>query len=281
MIYKLTSSCITIEHSCVKTLSQMAADIINKNPDICHLRGSSDVFNSDSDKIIDVLTLTNHSPTVDSNGRTVTDNTYTFQESDFKLNFTDIDGDLPEDVMINSLPSRGTLEYDGNPVVTGLIFNITDSDKLVYTRSIGAYTDSFIFQTSDNNITNKLFSNMANFTINVAGEINQPPTIGDGATSTDYGTNIVFTRAMFTTATTPPYSDPEGDAALTLRIMTLPTNGNIKLSGVNISAMDEFDFTTDIDSGNLTYVGDPGVTTAQALDFTFAIADAGSGIFVT
>ena len=122
---------------------------------------------------------------------------------------------------------------------------------------------------------------MATFTINVDGAINQPATIGDGSETTAYGNTIVFTRAMFTTATTPPYSDPEGDAAATLKITSLPATGEIQYDGVAILVNDEFDFTTDIDAGRLTYVPDAGTTTSYVDPFTFEIADAGSGSFVS
>ena len=75
---------------------------------------------------------------------------------------------------------------------------------------------------------------MANFTIVVDSYANLPPSeVGDGSTSTTYSTAVVFTRAMFTTSTVPPYADPEGDAALNLKVTSLPIAGILKLNGVN------------------------------------------------
>ena len=277
-IYEITSCAGTsIEYTCLKKLENLAQNLIIKNKDICHLRGE-DVFLQQEQ--FRLMTILNNAPSVGNVSITTDELIYTFNPSQFQVNFSDDEGDLPDLVRIVSLPSSGVLKYNGEVISAGFLFNIEDAGNLTYTRVDNPYTVTFVFQTSDNNPITE-FSNMANFQITVEGQINQPPTIGDGATTTPYSTTVVFTRAMFTSGTTPPYSDPEGDAALTLKITSLPATGNIKLSGVNINVNDEFDFTTDIDSGNLTYVPDPGVTTAHTPSFTFQIKDAGSGTFVS
>ena len=230
---------------------------------------------------IRLLTIPNTAPSINDVSILMNDGSsdYIFNSGQFQVNFTDAEGDLPNLVEIISLPTLGILTFDGTIVTEGFIFNIQDADKLKYTRTELEYETSFIFQTSDNNETNNLFSNMANFTITVEGQINEPPVVGDGTATTEYNTPIVFTRAMFTTNTTPPYNDPEGDAALSLKITSLPSVGVIQLNGINITVNQIFDFTDDIDSGNLVYVPDPSNTGTYSPDFTFEIADAGSGQF--
>lgn len=121
---------------------------------------------------------------------------------------------------------------------------------------------------------------MANFTISVDSYENQPATsVGDGAESTDHGATLVYDRAMFTTNTVPPYADPEGDAALNLKVTSLPVNGLLKLNGTDVTLNQIISF-ADIDSGLFTYVPDSGITSAYDASFSFQIADAGSGIFV-
>ena len=118
---------------------------------------------------------------------------------------------------------------------------------------------------------------MANFTITVDSYENLPASeVGDGSATINYGETLVYTRAMFTTNTTPPYADPEGDAALNLKVLSLPIAGLLKLSGVNITINQIIPFTS-IDSGLMTYVPDGTVLTAYNTSFTFSIADAGSG----
>ena len=121
---------------------------------------------------------------------------------------------------------------------------------------------------------------MAQFTNITEAYTNQAPTtVGDGTETTAYGNTIVYTRAMFTTNTTPPYSDPEGDAALNLKVITLPTIGTLKLNTVDVTLNQIISF-TDIDSGLFTYVPDATNQNAYTATFEFQIADAGSGIFV-
>jgi hypothetical protein len=122
---------------------------------------------------------------------------------------------------------------------------------------------------------------MANFNINVTSYSNQAPTVGDGERSANYGEAITLTRADFTTNTTPPYSDPEGDAPLKLRIDTLPPSGLLELNGVPVSINQEIDFTTEIDAGLLTYTPDTNNTSAHSADFAFSIADEGSQVFTS
>ena len=122
---------------------------------------------------------------------------------------------------------------------------------------------------------------MAIFNINVTAYDNQPPVVGDGERTTNYGEAITLTRADFTTNTTPPYYDPEGDAPITLRIDSLPAGGLLKLNGVDVVVNQELDFVTDIDSGLFTYTPDLNSTEAHTVDFNFSIADAGSGLFTS
>ena len=124
-------------------------------------------------------------------------------------------------------------------------------------------------------------------TVNIitdAGE-NLPPTIGDGEQTIDYNQTLIFTRDMLTTALTPPYDDPEGDAALLLHIVTLPTIGSLHLfsegtltQSTPVSANQIITF-SDIDSGLFRYVPDSGTIDFTNVDFKFGIADEGSKIF--
>lgn len=120
---------------------------------------------------------------------------------------------------------------------------------------------------------------MASFTITINGSVNLPPaTIGDGTQTTDYGTVLVYTTADFTSNTTPPYSDPEGDAALNLKVLSLPVTGVLKYDSILVTTNQIISF-ADIALGKFTYTPDNSVTTSYNSAFTFTIADAGSGEF--
>ena len=119
---------------------------------------------------------------------------------------------------------------------------------------------------------------MANFTITVDSYANQPATVGDGASNTTYGASLVYTRAMFTSNTVPPYSDPEGDAALNLKVTSLPIEGILKYNAIDVTLNQIIPF-SGIDSGLLIYVPNNANLNSYNASFTFQIADAGSGIF--
>lgn len=121
---------------------------------------------------------------------------------------------------------------------------------------------------------------MALFTVTVAAKTNLPPSqVGNNSVSTDYDDAYVFTRADFTTNTTPIYLDPEGDSAYQLKITNLPDVGTLKLNGVDVTLNQVIDF-LDIDSGLLTFVPDIGTVIAYDDSFEFEIADSGSRTFV-
>lgn len=121
---------------------------------------------------------------------------------------------------------------------------------------------------------------MALFNINVTAYENQPPTIGDGTKDTNYGEAVTLTRADFTTNTNPPYSDPEGDAPLNLKVNTLPSAGLLKLNNTDVGPNQVISF-TDIDAGLLTYTPDLNNTAAHSVTFDFSISDAGSNTYAS
>ena len=120
---------------------------------------------------------------------------------------------------------------------------------------------------------------MAIFTINTNSYVNQPPDqIGDGNVTVLYGVSYTFDRGDFTTDTIPTYSDPEGDAADSLKILSLPSTGSLENNSVAVVLNQEISF-TDIDNGLFKYIPDNLTTTAYNDSFTFDISDVGSNSF--
>lgn len=136
------------------------------------------------------------------------------------------------------------------------------------------------FKSLNTNINN-YFTEMANFNITINNQENLPPTeVGDGSKTINYGSILTFTRADFTSNTTPPYSDPEGDPASLLKILSLPTRGFIKLNNTRVTVNQIISF-DDIDAGLLTYESDNSIINKNTEGFTFAIADKGSSQFTS
>lgn len=176
----------------------------------------------------------------------------------------------------------GSLEYNSIPVVLNQEITVADIEnglfKYISENQDQQYDDLFGFDVADEGSTQ--FGGLEGTVfLNIEGVENLPPTIGDGESTIDYSESLVFTRAMFTTQTTPPYSDPEGDAALKLQIINLPDDGVLKLNGVNVFTNQIILF-DEIDNGNLVYIPDNNITQSDMETFNFAIADAGSNIFV-
>lgn len=122
---------------------------------------------------------------------------------------------------------------------------------------------------------------MALFTITTNAYVNLPPSqVGDNSASTNYGITKTFSSADFTTGTTPAYSDPEGDSAHQLKIVTRPATGTLEINSVPIVTDNYVVDFADIAAGLFTYVPDNGTLTTYADPFTFEIADIGSGTFV-
>jgi hypothetical protein len=196
--------------------------------------------------------------------------------------YIDPESDPAATIRITSLPVTGALQLSAVAVTLNQDIPVASIGNLVYTAAIGqtaGYSESFTFDIADSG-SGTLSGLTGTVAVTAAAEVNQPPTaVGDASQTINYGASLVFTRAMFTTATTPPYSDPEGDAALNLRITALPVDGTIQLSGSNVAINSIISF-ADIDAGRLTYIPSLADTDGDLETFTFQIADAGSGQFV-
>lgn len=121
-------------------------------------------------------------------------------------------------------------------------------------------------------------NNMGLFTINNGAYVNQPPSqVGDYTLSVANRAVTTLSLAMFTSLTTPAYADPEGDAAKEIRVDTLPVDGVLKLSGLNVT-LGQIILVADINAGNLTYES-PNQDALDSDTFSFSISDTGSGMF--
>lgn len=198
--------------------------------------------------------------------------------------FQDPEGDAPLNVKIITLPLYGVLTYNGVNVTINQEIPLPDLINIdfIYTADSGtvtSYDDPFTFTISDVG-SQQYYNGFATMTMDVFAKDNEPPVIGDGEATIEYARTLVFTRAMFTTQTTPPYSDPEGDAALNLRIDSLPVLGTIIYNGLNVLPNQIISF-SDIDAGLLIYEPDLNDVDGDIQGFTFSISDAGSNTFVS
>ena len=118
---------------------------------------------------------------------------------------------------------------------------------------------------------------MAQFSINVDGKVNAPPSqLGVRSITLLNRTNGTITQSDFT-ATTPPYIDPDGDLPQTVKILTIPSTGSLRLNGVAVVVNQDISY-TDIGSNLLIYIP-ASQDAAYSESFTFDIADEGSSTF--
>lgn len=123
-----------------------------------------------------------------------------------------------------------------------------------------------------------LINDMAQITMDSGAYVNLPPdAVGDNTIATNNRVTVVYTEANFTTGTTPPYNDPEGDSADAIRVDTLPVDGVLRLNGVPVIATQIIDM-VDINNSLFTFVP-PDQDALDQDTWTYSIRDAGSGQF--
>ena len=197
--------------------------------------------------------------------------------------YSDPSNDAAETVKIVTIPTVGSLELNSVAVTANDEISAADiaAGNLTYDidlSDIDSYIDSSMtFNVADSGSLS--YGAIANgiVTISVGAKINLPPdNVGDNTINLAYNEFYTFTRANFTTETTPAYSDPEADAENNLKILSLPINGTIKIDGVVASVNNVVSF-ANIDLGKLTYAPNVSIITTQTLTFDFSIADVGSG----
>ncbi len=198
--------------------------------------------------------------------------------------YLDPEGDEMEAVKILSLQRKGEFKLRGVDVSEGDVITKLELDngELSYfpDQKEGAYSDSFItFVISD--VGSSLFTSSPNkIYINVTETINrQPSSVGDNNVSIEIGSEFTFTRASFTTETTPQYSDPEGNPAYQLRIDSLPLEGKLTLNDVDCYVNQVIDF-SDIDLGLLKYK-EIDTLGSELSSFNFSVSDSVSQQFTS
>tara|TARA_R110002074_G_scaffold325020_1_gene495253 strand:- start:828 stop:1568 length:741 start_codon:yes stop_codon:yes gene_type:complete len=118
---------------------------------------------------------------------------------------------------------------------------------------------------------------MGKITLDVAAMENQPPT-SSGWVRIDLteGATRIITLDNLTTDTTPPYSDPEGDALLKIMITALPLNGVLKKNLVELQTSDEVTV-TEINNNELSYTASATDSKGYSDGYTgYLVSDVGS-----
>ena len=123
-------------------------------------------------------------------------------------------------------------------------------------------------------------TNMALFTVNSSLYNNQAPSqVGNYSLNVNNRSVTILTAAMFTTATTPPYADPEGDLAQAIRIDSLPASGTLLYNNIPVT-IGQIITVVDIAANLLKYVS-PNQNLLASASFNFSVRDTGSMLFTS
>ena len=214
-------------------------------------------------------TPSNTAPTgADRTVTTIEDDTpYTFSAADFV--FTDVDsGDKLESVKLVTLPGSGSLTLSGDALSANDTVTTAqlDSGSLTFTPAANGSGDpytSFTFQVSDGTAES---DDPYTMTIDVTP-------VNDAPTARNLKLIINEDRVHDFRATSFGFSDIDrGDRLASVRIVTLPADGSLTLSGDLVSANDTV-MKDRLDDGSLTFTPAANAYSEPYTSFTFKVSD--------
>ncbi|SOD13388.1 hypothetical protein SAMN06297358_1218, partial [Pedobacter xixiisoli] len=201
--------------------------------------------------------------------------TVPFTAANFTDKFFDIDGGLTK-IQVLSLPTNGTLLLNGLPVAINQEINNADLGNISFVPNTN-WTGSTVF--SWNGYDGQAYAaNPAN--VNISITPNNPPVVSNISKTGPEDTPINFSAVDFTSK----FSDLDGNSLTKIQIVNLPSNGVLKLNGVDINAGDEI---TAADLSKITFTPVPnwnGTTNFQWNGFdgtSYATTPANVNITIT
>ncbi len=144
------------------------------------------------------------------------DENYTFSAWDFP--FADVDNDLFGGVYLNSVPTKGILKYDGNPVSNPQ--EISNPEMLTFLPENNVFGENYVqfsFKVKD---ATGLYSSLHNLTINVLP-------VNDLPVAQSFSKNIFEDQPYYFNAKDMKYSDIEGDTLTGIYFDALPSRGTL------------------------------------------------------
>ena len=178
------------------------------------------------------INAVNDTPTLTLLSKTgVEDTTLSFTASDFTSQYTDLDGTALNSIRIDSLATNGTLRLSGVAVTAGQVISSANIANLTFVPTANYNgTANFTWSATDGTA----YSTSSTATLNISA-VNDAPTVANINKTFNEDTTLSF-AAFAPTDLLPAYNDIEGTALSAVRIDSLPANGLLKLSGVNVTA---------------------------------------------
>ena len=225
----------------------------------------------------------NEAPTLTDSSVVLLDpnETFTFSFSDLFSGYSDDSSGTLSSFAVKTLPSNGTLTYDGQAVSVNTL--MYDATKLVYARNSDQdYTTSFTYSAYDDDNQLKLESNTANCNITVQEivVVNAPATVGNTNIYADNRETTVLYSSVFTSQAVAPYDDPEGDELNAIKILSISSvNGGTYFYYGDPVAVGQIIYKAELDSGAFYHVA-PDSNAIKTDTISVAIRDSGSMIWV-
>jgi hypothetical protein len=167
-------------------------------------------------------------------------------------------------VQITSLPTLGTLTYNGNPVANNDIIAAADIGNLSYLSPLGGFGSPYTTMGIKVQNANTLWSADATMTVNVT-HVNHPPTSTGGSVILRKNTVKTFAASDFS------FSDIDaGDTLQAIKVTSLPA-GTLTLNGTPITSAPSADIPV-ASIGTLTYTPIANYTGPDS--FNFQVRDA-------
>jgi photosystem II stability/assembly factor-like uncharacterized protein len=162
------------------------------------------------------------------------DTTVSFSTALFTTQYSDEEKDPFTSLTVSTLPATGSLKLAGAAVTAGQVIPVADLGSLTYTPALnetGAKT--FTVRASDGSV----LSLPTTVTV-ILGGSNDAPSLAAVTKSINEDNTLTFALADFYTVTpaTSKFSDPEGAALSSLKILSLPTAGTLKNKGPGVDA---------------------------------------------
>jgi len=237
--------------------------------------GGTTIGGSDTDPVankinIDVLSV-NDSPDAQSNTVTLLeDTTHVFNASEF--GFSDTDTNNLSAIIIDSVPSAGQLLIDGVPVVAGQNIGVSDISDLEFIPAPdanGTGYAAFDFRVKDDGGVANSGSDTSQIprtiTIDVTS-VNDAPSGEDKLIVATEDTPYTLNALDF------GFSDPDGGNLQSVSITSLPSNGELRLSGATVVAGQVL---SAAQIGDLAFVPEPDEHSISYDSFGFTVTDDG------
>jgi hypothetical protein len=171
-------------------------------------------------------------PVLSDFGRSTNEDTdLVFTKADFEANFIDNDGDDLAKIRIVSLPNKGTLKKGSVVLKVNDEVNAAELGTLTFVPEENWDTGTTVFEWNASDGTSYA-DKAAKVTITV-NAVNDPPTVFDINKSGDEDKTLEFAKADFSSLDA--YLDVENDPLVTVRIVTLPANGTLKLGTTDVT----------------------------------------------